>query len=222
MFHQKLLLTLLLLIFSQASLFILKAQAGLLGNYKPSSEPIEVEQRRTVGSGSRSSCKSNLPPSSIALIVPEAKVVHKTSSPTPSLFLRSTVASTLPFKFILVDPSVDQSIVEKTFSIEQPGIKQIELPSSTKLEVGKVYLWYVAIPCQRDPKQYQEILTSAIVRVPASTEMTRQLQQAGTISSKAVVYARAGFWYEAVELAVRDRSNYLQQLLANAGLRSSR
>ena len=214
---------LLLLTLSQILFWTLSAEAGLLGDYTSSSQPIEVEQRRTMGSGSRSNCKSNLPERSISLLVPEAEVVHQTSSSAPALYLHSQVASTLPFKFTLVDPQVAEPVVQQTLSISQPGIKQLELPKSTKLKEGKVYLWYVAIPCQQDSEQYQEVLGAAIKRVPVPVEVARQLPLLDTDEEIAAAYASHGIWYEALEFAVRGRnsSNYLQQMLSSVGLVSS-
>ena len=209
MVRKKILLNLLLLTFGQAFLWIHSVEAGLLGDYTPNSDPMVVRQRRTLGSGSRLGCRSNLPEKSIELLVPPSEVVHQTNSPNPSFFLHSKVASNLPFKFTLVNPQVDQPLVEQTFSLSEPGIKQIKLPKSTKLEEGTVYLWYVAIPCQRDPQQYQEVLGAAIERVPVTRKVKTQLQLANTTDEKAAVYARNGIWYEAVDLAVQDSSNLI-------------
>lgn len=155
MFKTKSLLKLLWLIIIPIFLSTLKAAAGLLGDYTASSEPKKIEQRRTVGSGSRSDCESNISKNSVTLLVPEAKVVHQTASSRPSFFLYSTIESSVPFKFTIVNPQVAEPIVEKTFSVSRRGIKQIELPSSTKLKEGTVYLWYVAIPCSNVPRKYQ-------------------------------------------------------------------
>ena len=209
----------LLLTLSPIFFWAFKAEAGLLGNYTPSNNPIEVEQRRTVGSGSRSNCQSDLSKDALTLLVPEANVVHHTSSPTPPLFLHSKVASALPLKFTLVDPQVAEPIVEQSFSVSQPGIKQLELPPSTNLEEGKVYLWYVAIPCQDSPEDY-EVLGAAIKRVPMNAKVRQQLRNSNNKGETAAVYATNGIWYEALSLAIqnRDRPEHLQQLLANVGL----
>ena len=209
MVRKKILLNLLLLTFGQAFLWIHSVEAGLLGDYTPNSDPMVVRQRRTLGSGSRLGCRSNLPEKSIELLVPPSEVVHQTNSPNPSFFLHSKVASNLPFKFTLVNPQVDQPLVEQTFSLSKPGIKQIKLPKSTKLEEGTVYLWRITIPCQQDPQQYQEILGAAIERVPVTRKVKTQLQLANTTDEKAAVYARNGIWYEAVDLAVQDSSNLI-------------
>ena len=214
------LLNLLLLTCSQILVWTLKAEAGLLGNYSPSSNPIEVEQRRTMGSGSRSNCNSDLPKDSLTLLVPEASVVHYTSSSTPPLFIHSKVASAVPLKFTLVNPQVAKPLVEQTFSISQPGVKQLELPKSANLKEGTIYLWYVAIPCQEDPQKYQEVLGAAIEKVPVNAEVSQQLQKSVTKEETAAVYATHGIWYDALSFAIqdRDRSAYLQQLLSSAGI----
>ncbi|MEM7590593.1 MAG: DUF928 domain-containing protein [Cyanobacteria bacterium P01_A01_bin.83] len=214
------LLNLLLLIFSQIFLWAVRAEAGLLGNYTPSSNPTKVEQRRTVGSGSRSNCKSDLPKNSLTLLVPEANVVHHTSSPAPPLFLHSKVASSLPLKFTLVNPQVAEPVVEQTFSVSQPGVKQLQLPKSTNLKEGTVYLWYVAIPCHQDSQEYYEVLGAAVKRVPLEAKVRQQLEKSNTKEETAAVYATNGIWYEALSFAIqdRDRPEYLQQLLSNVGL----
>lgn len=214
---------LLLLVASQMFLLVLKAEASLLGNYTPSDNPIEVEQRRTVGSGSRG-CQSDLPKDSLTLLVPEASVVHHTYSSAPPLYVHSKVGSNLPLKFTLVDPQVAEPIVEQSFSISQPGVKQIELPESTNLKEGTVYLWYVAIPCQQDSSEEYEVLSAAIQRVSMNAEVKQQLQKSDTEEETATVYATNGIWYEALSLAVRDRDRpeHLQQLLSNVGLTLSK
>ena len=102
------------------------ARANLLENYRPLPNPMPVAQRQTVGGGYGSSCESNVPPGSITLLVPKQEVVHLTANEHPLLFLHSQIASSLPFKFTLVNPQVDQPLVEKSFSISEPGIKQIK------------------------------------------------------------------------------------------------
>ena len=220
MLRKKWLSNLLWLTFTQAFIGISQVEAGLLGDYASSYKPVKVEQRRTLGSGSRDRCVSNLPSKSLTLLVPQSKVVHQTSSSTPSFYLSSKVASTLPFKFTLVDPRVAEPLVEQTFAISQPGINKIELPETTKLEEGTVYLWYVAIPCHQDRGEYQEVLGAAIERVPVTTKLKTQLQQAKSNSETAAVYARNGIWYEAIDRAIHDSGNYLQQLLSNIGITS--
>lgn len=213
-------------------LFELTAKADLFGDYADY-DTQEVEQRRTVGSGSRSdSCQSNMNEKSVSLLVPERQVVHYTSQKRPSLFITTNeVSSIKPFKFTLIDPKAGETLVEKDFSVSRSGIDKIELPETTKLEHNKIYLWHVAIPCANEPNEYQEVLGAAIKRRQPSKNLKTQLQKSENKLQTAAIYAENGFWYDAVELAVQEedfpytqnnsetnRSNYLNQLLNSAGI----
>ncbi|MEL6928834.1 MAG: DUF928 domain-containing protein [Cyanobacteria bacterium J06600_6] len=207
-------------------IFTLKTQANLFGDYV-SQETEEVEQRRTVGSGSRSNCQSDVTEKSISLLVPKSEVVHHTSFERPSFFVvANRVAPEKSFKFTLVDPQTATTLAEKTFVVSE-GINQIMLPKSTKLQLGKVYLWYVAIPCKNNEDEYREVLGAAVKRSKPSSHAETQLRQAENQAKKAAIYAKHGFWYEALELAIEEKereqkeerenqTNYLTQLLSSA------
>ena len=121
---------------------------NLLGSYNPP-PPEKVDQRRTLGSGSRSNCQSPLVKDSLTLLVPSEAVVHYTSSNNPSLYFYAQTASTVPliFNLVIPEPNNDNPIVEETLVIEQPGIQQIKLPAEVELETNQVYLWQIGLPC---------------------------------------------------------------------------
>lgn len=201
------------------SVFLLKpiAKANLF-DYVATFEPKEVAQRRTVGSGSRSNCQSNIVKNSVSLLVPEREVVHQTSVARPTLYLSANkISSKKTFVFTLVDPQSAKTLVEKVFSVSE-GINRIELPESTQLESNKIYLWYVAIPCENNVDEYRAVLGAAIERRQPSSKVATQLRTAQNGLQSAAIYAQNGFWYDALNLAVeeRNRSNYLEQLLNSA------
>lgn len=211
--------------------FAFRVRADLFGDYVYR-DTQEVEQRRTVGSGSRSGCQSNIDENSVSLLVPEREVVHQTSLERPTLFIITDRAfRSMPFKFTLVNPQTTETLVEKDFLVSSNGIKEIELPEATQLKYNEIYLWYVAIPCVNKPTEYREVLGAAIKRTQPDKQLKTQLQQAKTELQTAAIYAENGFWYDALELAVeeendagfkgKDRANpmnYLKQLLSSAGL----
>ena len=215
-------------VFSLPLILESKVQADLFGDYVPRDSQ-DIEQRSTVGSGSRSNCQSDLAKNSVSLLVPKQKVVHHTSLEKPSFFLVSNeISSAKTFKFTLIDPQGGKTLVEKDFSVDK-AIERIELPQSTRLQLGKVYLWYVAIPCTNDSQEYREVLGAAIKRTEPNQNVKTQLHQAKNDLQTAAIYAQNGFWYEAVEIAVkehnRDRkdskvnhSDYLERILNNAEL----
>ena len=199
-----------------------KVMSNLLGDYIHQ-ESQEVEQRRTVSSGSRSSCQSSVEENSISLLVPEEEVVHRTSSQRPTLYVSTSKAViSKPLKFTLVNPRTFETLIEQNFSVLADGIKKITLPEDVKLSPDEIYLWYVSIPCSNELTEYREVLSAAIIRRQLSQEMKIKLQQTQNQLEVAEIYAENGFWYDALELLieqnVQDSSNYLQQLLNSAGL----
>jgi hypothetical protein len=167
-----------LLIISVFSLFCVVtpsyAGPGSLGNYVSSGKAKKVHQRRSIGGSSRSDCRKELSTNSVELLVPETKVVHRTSNARPSFFLKSTPGSTMPFKFVLVKSGSPQPVVETNLSLSSKGITRINLPKSIKLEPQKIYTWHVVIPCEQiNNENSQEILNSSVEFVPPSPEELR-------------------------------------------------
>ena len=120
--------------------FSISHQAGAsLGEFRSADDgrAKNIEQRRTLGSGTRSQCEITFPPSSITLLVPNTKVAHKTASSQPSFYVQTKVGNKTPLNFTLVDPKVSKPVVESVITVSKPGIKKIELPNQTKLEQKK-------------------------------------------------------------------------------------
>lgn len=181
----------------------------------------KVAQRRSIGSGTRSGCKNTFAKNAITLMVPESKVVHKTSSQTPSFYLRSANTSKTPLNFSLVNPEVSKPVIQKSVTLS-PGINKIELPDEIKLVAGKMYLWYVAIPavCENstDSPQYQDVLTSSVEFTPAPHDLKNLLMNTENETEKAKIYAENGFWYDSLEASVEHKSTFLKSLLKSVNL----
>lgn len=194
--------------------FLISHKAGAsLGGFRSADDDQakNIEQRRTLGSGTRSQCEVTFPPNSITLLVPDTQVVHETANSQPSFYVETTVASKTPLNFTLVDPKVSKPVAENSITVSKPGTKKIELPNQTKLEPNKIYLWYLGIPC-RDSSEYQEILTSSVKFVPASTMVLNKLQSTTGISKIMRIYAENGYWYDALDLSIRNGKSSLKQL----------
>lgn len=194
------------------------AKASLFGDYVASSNAHKVDQRQTLGSGSRSNCQSLFKEKSITLMVPTSQVVHQTFSQRPLFYISSRVSSTVALKFSLIDPESPEPIVEKDFWLSKSGITEISLPQAVSLKEGKIYLWYVAVPCENNPEQYYEVLNAAVERVSLKEEIASAISQANTFQEKAAIYAKNGIWYDALEYALNQPSSYLDQLLSSAGI----
>jgi Domain of Unknown Function (DUF928) len=182
-----------------------------------------IEQRRTLGSGTRSQCQVAFQPNTLTLLVPDQNVVHKAASSQPSFYVQTKTGSKTPLNFTIVDPEVSEPIAESLITVSEPGIKKIELPNRIQLEQKKVYLWYIGVPCSNN-SEYHEILTSSVEFVPASTMVLNKLQSSTKTSKIARIYAENGYWYDALDVSFKDRSSsgsaslYFQQLLSDVGL----
>jgi hypothetical protein len=175
--------------------------AGVLGNFQVSKKPTKIDQRRIVGSGTRSQCQSTANENSIELLVPKEKVAHLTNSPKPSLYYYTREEKTLNLDFTLVDPSKAQPLVETKIVSPKKGINKIDLPNSIQLESKKIYLWNLAVPCKNNPYQYQEVLTSGIERVDPQISQTQSANQ--SILQKIQNYTQNKIWYDSLNLAVK-------------------
>lgn len=189
-----------------------------LGGFRSAdeSQAKHVEQRRTLGSGTRSQCQVTFQPNTITLLVPEDKVVHKTASSQPSFYVQTKTGSKTPLNFTLVDPKISQPVAESLITVSKPGIKKIELPDQVRLEQDKVYLWYLGVPCNNG-SEYQEVLTSSVEFVPTSTIVRNELRSSDK-NDIVGIYAENGYWYDALEVSLKEDSPSFKQLLLSVGL----
>lgn len=185
-----------------------KTEANLTGSFKTSKEPEKVDQRRTVASGSRSSCQQSVKPGTLELLVPEEKVYHKTSNKNPTLYVYSHKKQSVLINFTLVDTSRTNPLYEKQILIDSAGAKSISLPNELGLKEKKNYVWSLAIPCQNDRDSIQTTLSAGIKYFPASNQMTDRLENAESIAEQIQIYAINGIWYQALEKAI-EQSNQL-------------
>lgn len=188
--------------------------AGLTGSFKPAKNSVTSDQRRTVSSGSRSSCQPSVKPGELELLVPEHKVIHRTSRKNPTFYVHSNTTRKNKVNFILTDLAKTNPIYQKQISINSPGVKPISLPPQVRLEENAIYTWNLAIPCQNNPSRYQTVLFAGIEYSP-NQSLAKQVHNAKSISEQIQIYAENGIWYEAIELAIKHNSrlgskNYLQ------------
>ena len=190
----------------------------------PSSE--EIEQKRTVGSGSRSQCSSPFENNTLTLLVPPEEKVHYTTTSNPSLYFYATKSAAIPLKFNLVipEPINKNPLIETILLIEHPGIYKINLPNNIKLANNQIYLWQIGIPCNNNPENINQVLQAAIERVKLSDQFNNQLKFTHSSLERAKIYANSGIWYDALNYALqksRDSSKsvtYAQKLGKEIGI----
>ena len=196
---QKILLS--IVIGSFSILFSINTWASLTGSFKVSRKSTPSDQRRTVSSGSRSSCQPSVQPKMLELLVPEQKVIHRTSEKKPTFYVYSHTTELIQVDFVLTDLSKTQPIYQKQVTINSIGVKPISLPYKVQLEEKKHYTWNLAIPCQNNRERYQTVLNAGIEYYP-NPALTNQISQAKSKREQIQIYAENGIWYEAIELAI--------------------
>lgn len=203
------------------SIFLSASTANGLRSINTSPINRKVDQRKSSSGGTRSECQSNVIKDSLTLLVPDEKIVHQTATDNPSFLLYSKVSTRTIFT--LVDPDVAEPLVEKLLIIDQPGYHQVDLPQSVHLKANKTYSWHIAIYCLNDSENYREILGAAVKYVPLSPKILTQLRLTKSLEEIAIIYAKEGMWYDAINFANRaysesPSSRYWQQLLTEIGL----
>ena len=198
---------------------------GELPNYNPEPSEEKVDQRRTIGSGSRSICESPFAKNSLNLLIPDTEIAHYTVSSTPDLYIYAKNPSKVPLSFSVVIPDInaDNPKFEKTLLIKKEGFYKIKLPLSLKLKDGTIYVWQIAIPCLNDFTKTDQVLRGAILKVPVSQELRKQLSLAENSLDQAIVYAESGIWYDALSSAVKSQQylksgEYIKKLLKDINM----
>ncbi len=78
-----------------------------------------------------------------------------------------------------------------------PGVVGVRLPVGKTLKPNQAYLWQFVVRCDPDNASANQFVSTAVTRVQPSPVLANQLRNA-TPSQKAAIYAREGFWYDAV------------------------
>lgn len=211
-----------LIAFSLFSLIqINEIEAISLGSYRASSTR-RIDQKRTVGSGSRSPiCQTDWEKDSLTLLIPENEVVHHTVSSNPTFYLYAKQTSSEPLVFNVVDPKSNNGIplFEREIIVNRLGIKEISVPSNISLENNKLYLWQIGFPCKDRPTSVAKVVKGAIEKVTPTDKLLRELNRTDSSIEKAKVYAINGIWYDALQLARENRDlSFFESLLEEANL----
>lgn len=164
--------------------------------------------RRTTSAGSRG-CEAETAPVNITLLAPTHTAV--TASGRPSFYWRVSNSTPVSLRFTLVEPKVSKPLVDQEMTVTEGGIISIEMPeNSPELEEGKEYpyRWTVAVICDRNRPSTNIVAKALIQRVSASPELESQLAAASSDYERGVVYAEAGYWYDALDAIA---TSYSQQ-----------
>ncbi len=175
----------------------------------------------TRGSGEKLPLLAVLAPDHIAL----------TTQAQPALFWYQSEPSDAAFQITLTEPKKSKPLLSVTVDkAGNAGICNILLrKQGVTLEPGVSYKWCVILIPDRANRSRDFISTGEIKRIPVPAGLDAKLESA-TPAEKAVLYAEAGIWYDALQsitvaIAADPKSPALHSLraslLAQAGLKEA-
>jgi hypothetical protein len=112
-------------------------------------------------------------------------------------------------EFALVESGVAEPIFVKQLQLQKAGIVQLEMPKNLpELVPGKEYRWSVTLICNADRRSNDTFAQSWIKRVPSTPALEQQLATATTERDRALAYAEAGLWYDAIDTLIAAQASY--------------
>ena len=147
----------------------------------------------------RGTCfKNQKPPIALA---PQGRNVQLTTSehPTFYIYIPEITAKAQSMEFVLRDDSKIQPKYKQSFPpVQQAGIVTVRLPTNLPpLQVGKVYTWGFSMICDARKRDEDIYIEGRIERLQ-DENLNAQLQNTSRILDRAVIYATAGLWENAI------------------------
>jgi predicted secreted protein len=167
-----------------------------------------------IGGGTRSAGAARL---ALEVVAPDHTGL--TSVAQPTLYWYASDAAATPLEFTLLPADAEKPLVERRLpAVTRPGIQAVALASlGVTLKPGTEYEWFVS--AVSDPQQRSRDVTAggSIRRAGADAALVAQLAQADA-RSVPVLYAQAGYFYDAVE----SLSRLIDRNPGDAALRGQR
>lgn len=191
---------------------LLASNSVVFAGYKPPRGQ-RPPTTRTTTTGSRGGCETN-GGVSLQLLAPQ-KHVGQTASTYPTFAWFVLDSKSLPMEFRLYQYNVQgEPQLQRQFQMQSKyGIMTLALPKNQPgLEVGKRYLWQVAIVC--NPHQAANDLVAMaeidVIKMPIQVSFVRNAH------TNIDMLAEAGLWYDALgEALKRGQKDAVLQLINN-------
>lgn len=156
-------------------------------------------------------------PSKLLFYLPQ-----KTAAASPTLFFYLPEHDAEKGDFVLVDEE-GNDIYWSLFDLpDTPGFIKLSLPETVELKVGQQYKWFLAIVCEPKDRSADYFVRGDLQRTELSPELRSELERESDPIAKAKLFAKAGIWYETLELVARARQQEPEawaDLLKSAGLK---
>jgi hypothetical protein len=179
--------------FSSPALASFPGQTQSTFSYVP---PNRGTPRQTQGTGSRGGDESERV--ALQLLVPNDHT-GQTLAGHPTFFWYISELPKEPVEFSLVESGVAQPIFVQQLQLVKAGIVRIEMPTNLpELVPGKEYRWSVSLIGNANRRSNDTFAQSWIKRVPETAALKQQLAAAKSDRERALIYAEAGLWYDAL------------------------
>jgi hypothetical protein len=158
----------------------------------------------------------------IELLAPEGHA-GLTTSPTPTLYFFVSQPITWPIQFTISTPTRPDPLVEVNIPApRQAGVYGLRTADyHVRLETGVLYTWSVSVILNPEARS-RDIVASASLLRTTPDPTTEGALRGVSASQRAVLFAQAGLWYDAVAAAADieafDRHAALDALMNEVGL----
>lgn len=185
--------------------------------YKPPSDQVPPRTRGSTA-GRRAPC--NIPSSteiqerSGMIALAPVSYMGKTASTHPTFAWFAYDNVPIPVQFSLYEydavqnnfnpqPLVQEKLVNST------GINSYKLPKASQgLSKGKTYAWQVVLTCDVQSNSRNRWIRNPIQLTELPTQLKQKLSVATAPSQKLNLYAEAGLWYDALDIALKRDQNH--------------
>lgn len=132
-----------------------------------------------------------------------------TSQASPDLYWYISQAAPNNIEFSLSAETTGEIIIEQTLpTVTKAGIQTIKLTDlNAQLEVGKVYLWSIALVIDPANRAKDILISTAIRRETTPIDLNDVAQ-----------LAQAGFWYDTLHYLTEKNPAQINELLKQAGI----
>lgn len=167
--------------------------------------------------GTSNQCAVGSAAPKMTLLVPDDARGLLTTAAHPSLHWHVETSRPVSMTFVLQDVTAAQPVYTQVVTANQSGIMGVQLPSQVELQVGANYRWGVFLACG-DQETGETYARSFIQRVDGGA-IHAQVQGKSPLV-QAVVYAKAGIWYDAISPLVQAVATDPANEQAKVGLKS--
>ena len=188
----------------------------VLANDKKSDElPPDTSGRSGGSRGCSRQTKSSDSTPTLTLLAPKAGDAKVVSSPTFAWLVNDPGTWQMEFRLYQYDrlnkeADLVAEIKDANFK-SSPGIVVLSPSQSIpKLAVGKKYLWQVELICNPLHPAGNPFAEAEIEVVEIPPDLQAELAKTKEASKQALLYSKAGFWYDALSIVLRQQNTFAQ------------